>query len=344
MSPVFWNDVDEDDEINEIDSTNFQTYTIAVPTTAPVIHTENVVPAPEIVSLKVVISTKIVSTEKAISDNPIENADLTGNNSTVHNSNNKGKEPDANILNLTVVAANNDNNDNVKSPPGCKNLIGDLDGIQYEYDLHNNNSSVDNGADVRSNNVPDTIYGAICGRSDDANPPPLPPVHPPCPSIMLHNGINNSTGEYETICNDDVAAATAAATAAAAAAAATAAEDNNNLRAKLKLEGDSIRIKNESYGAQHHVIYDRSNAKNPPPLPPESLDDHVWNLERDRFNDDNNDFKYDDIDKEIIQFKFENLTGESETIVFYYCDDYLDATQQEDDHYSVHSELIDSTP
>ena len=96
----------------------------------------------------------------------------------------------------------------------------------------------------------------------------------------------------------------------------------------------------EIYSAQRHVIYDGSNAENPPPLPPESLDEvltgkPVWNLEKDRSNDDNIDFNYDDIDKEISQFKFEDSTGESETIVFYDCDDDLDATQQEERKYSI---------
>eukprot|EP00751_Fragilariopsis_kerguelensis_P046337 CAMPEP_0170989768 /NCGR_PEP_ID=MMETSP0736-20130129/8074_1 /TAXON_ID=186038 /ORGANISM="Fragilariopsis kerguelensis, Strain L26-C5" /LENGTH=182 /DNA_ID=CAMNT_0011414557 /DNA_START=128 /DNA_END=677 /DNA_ORIENTATION=+ len=36
-----------------------------------------------------------------------------------------------------------------------------------------------------------------------------------------------------------------------------------------------------------------------PPLPPESLDDNIWNLERDQSNDDNDNFNYDDIDQEI---------------------------------------------
>ena len=78
--------------------------------------------------------------------------------------------------------------------------------------FHNNHSSVDNEADVGNNVVPDTIYGELCDRSEDATPPPLPPEHPPQPSIMLHdsinnksimlhNVINNSIGEYETICN-----------------------------------------------------------------------------------------------------------------------------------------------
>jgi len=54
----------------------------------------------------------------------------------------------------------------------------------------------------------------VISESDDANPPPLPPEHPLRPSIMLHNdindepvmlhdSINNSIEEHETICNGD---------------------------------------------------------------------------------------------------------------------------------------------
>jgi len=62
----------------------------------------------------------------------------------------------------------------------------------------------------------------------------------------------------------------------------------------------------------------------------QDMDVYVWNLERYRFNDDNNNFNYDDIDREILQFKYEGSIGESETIVFHDCDDVLDATQHEE--------------
>ena len=65
------------------------------------------------------------------------------------------------------------------------------------------------------------------------------------------------------------------------------------------------------------------------------LDDDAWNLERYRSNDDNNNFNYDDIDKEILRFKYEDSIGESDTIVFHDCDDNLDATQQEEGKYSI---------
>ena len=61
-----------------------------------------------------------------------------------------------------------------------------------------------------------------------------------------------------------------------------------------------------------------------------SLDGNVWNLKRYGSNDDNNNFNYDDIDKEILQFKYKDLIGESETIVFHDYDNNLDATQQEE--------------
>ena len=74
-------------------------------------------------------------------------------------------------------------------------------------------------------------------------------------------------------------------------------------------------------------VISESDDANPPPLPPESLDNSVWNLEKDRSNDDNNNFNYDDIDNEILQFEHEDSTGESETIVFYDCDDDADTNE-----------------
>ena len=56
--------------------------------------------------------------------------------------------------------------------------------------FHNNHNNIDNDeADVGSNVVLNTIYGAIYDRSDDTNPLPLLPEHSPHPSIMLHDGI-----------------------------------------------------------------------------------------------------------------------------------------------------------
>jgi len=98
----------------------------------------------------VVISTEIASTEKVISDNPIGDkiesttttattgihTDLTNNysNSNIHNSKEEGKEPKDVSLNLNDgVAAYDDDIDNAKAQPECKNSIRDLDGIQQEY-------------------------------------------------------------------------------------------------------------------------------------------------------------------------------------------------------------------
>ena len=50
---------------------------------------------------------------------------------------------------------------------------------------------------------------------------------------------------------------------------------------------------------------------------------------------------YDNIDKEILQFKYEDSIRESETIVFDDCDDDLDTTQQEEGKYSI-IELADN--
>ena len=65
------------------------------------------------------------------------------------------------VLNLYVVDADADDDiDNAKSPPECKNSIGDLDGIEDEdYQVKGK-------------------YGLIYDRSDAINPPPLPPESP----------------------------------------------------------------------------------------------------------------------------------------------------------------------
>ena len=66
------------------------------------------------------------------------------------------------ISNLNTVAAvvDDDNINNAKSPPKCGNPIGDLDGIKNEY------------------YQADEKYCSIYDRSDDDNPPPLPPESP----------------------------------------------------------------------------------------------------------------------------------------------------------------------
>ena len=51
-------------------------------------------------------------------------------------------------------------------------------------------------------------------------------------------------------------------------------------------------------------------------------------MTRYRFNDDNNNVNYDDIDKEILQFEYEDSIGESETTDFHDYNEVLDATQQ----------------
>ena len=97
-----------------------------------------------------VISAKIVLTEKVILDNPsgekIESittttttpgihTDFTNNNSNLNidNSKEERKEPKEVSSNLNSVATatvvDHDDINNTKSPTGCKNSIGDLDGI-----------------------------------------------------------------------------------------------------------------------------------------------------------------------------------------------------------------------
>ena len=145
--------------------------------------------------------------------------------------------------------------------------------------------------------------------------PPEPNI--PCLQSIILNaepyGDNNAYGDNDDTCNDTV----------------TNQADNNRpnegeRKSNILLSSLEVFVANE-YG----VICDRSDDDAPPPQPPDSLDDNVWNLERYRFNDDNNNFNYDDIDREILRFKYEDLIGESETIVFHDCNDVLDATQQE---------------
>jgi len=59
-----------------------------------------------------------------------------------------------------VVAAAEDDVDNTKLQFECENLTGDLDGIWDEYYQLKRK------------------YGSIYDRSDDVNPPPLPPESP----------------------------------------------------------------------------------------------------------------------------------------------------------------------
>ena len=89
-------------------------------------------------------------------------------------------------------------------------------------------------------------------------------------------------------------------------AVAAAAEDDNNFNAKIHLECENSIVDLDG------IQQDEGEAL----LPPESLD--------------SNNFNYDDIDKETLQFKYEDLFGESEIIVFHDCDDNLDAYQQEE--------------
>ena len=71
-----------------------------------------------------------------------------------------------------------------------------------------------------------------------------------------------------------------------------------------------------------------------------------------RSNNDNNNFNYDDIDKEILQFEYHDSIGEFETIVFRDYDDILNATLQEEGStelewtlkkYRVDNDKIDNT-
>ena len=74
------------------------------------------------------------------------------------------------------AVATNDDIDNDKSPTGCENSIGDLDGIQNKY-YH-----------VKRQ------YGLIYDRIDDINPPPLPPESPAyiINTQCIHSSIPNN--------------------------------------------------------------------------------------------------------------------------------------------------------
>ena len=93
------------------------------------------------------------------------------------------------------ATADDDDIVNAKSPPKFKDLTGDLRGIKDKY-YQIKGSNKDDEADVGYDGVPgeNDNYGLIYDRSDDINPPPLPPESPvyttniPC----IHSSIPNN--------------------------------------------------------------------------------------------------------------------------------------------------------
>jgi len=93
----------------------------------------------------------------------------------------------------TIVFSDDDSILNVKLQVECENSTGDLNGIQRDYPIVNKVSDDanspppehpprpsimlhddNNEADVENDGVPDN-YGVSCDRTDDDNPPSLPP-------------------------------------------------------------------------------------------------------------------------------------------------------------------------
>ena len=187
--------VDTDDD--EIDNSKIQSNTVTMPTTttvpkiglkeeeiAPEIHAEI---APDKICIEIALNEEYISKsnlvwntnnqnkENSIS-NKVEHADLYSDDLVMADT--EVVVSNKNSSNLTAAAAatdDDDDNNNAKSLPKCENLIGYLDGIQDEY-YH-----------VRQK------YGSIIDRSDDFNPPPLPPessayaVNIPC----IHSNVPN---------------------------------------------------------------------------------------------------------------------------------------------------------
>ena len=75
------------------------------------------------------------------------------------------------VSNLNVVDADDDDIDNAKSSPECKNSIRDLDGIKDEYYQVTGKNKYDE-ANVGYDGVPDDSdkYGVIYDRSDGKCP------------------------------------------------------------------------------------------------------------------------------------------------------------------------------
>ena len=132
------------------------------------------------------------------------------------------------VKNDTVMKETEDSRENFYDTPNPKDKPDNLFAFPNGKDVlndslfHNNHSTIKNAPGIRNTVTDvDNTYGVICDKSDNANPLPLPPKHPPRPSITLyyplplppehplrpsitlHHGINNSIEEYKTICNDD---------------------------------------------------------------------------------------------------------------------------------------------
>ena len=105
--------------------------------------------------------------------------------------------------------------------------------------------------------------------------------------------------------------------------------DLDGIKEEYLTEYETSSHGNNYYDNEDSAFCDRSDVDNPPPLQPESLDTDVWIFGRYRSIENNNifDYNYNNIDKEILQFKYEDPIGESETIVFHDCDNNLNAIQ-----------------
>ena len=115
------------------------------------------------------------------------------------------------LSNLIVVVAADDNNLNAKLKIDVKNSIGKLNDIRQEYLPTEYN-------DVKKDSVSDdnNYYGVIYDRTDDDNPPSLPPEsNMPCIHSIIGevneefhfwNGISNEepNGNNDHTCNDTV--------------------------------------------------------------------------------------------------------------------------------------------
>ena len=110
-------------------------------------------------------TTTTTTTDSTILNNlPDKNSNLNMNDSEEER---KGPTDSGSNLIITAAVVDNDNINNAKSSTECENSIGDLDGIRDEY------------YQVKGK------YGSIYDRSDNANPPPLPPESP------VHSNIPN---------------------------------------------------------------------------------------------------------------------------------------------------------
>ena len=216
-------------------------------------------------------------------------------------------------------------------------LRRDLDHRDSEASTNDTVSEQSNEVNTFIDTCQDKEFRTSVARDydDDISPPPLPPEPTLCTMNIpcIHSSIPNDgeilslplvSSVYRLEQSDDIDNAKSSPESE------NSIRDLNGIKEEYLTEYDTSSHGNNYYDNEYGVFCNRIDVDTPPPLSPESLDDDVWNLERYRFNDNNNNFNYDDIDREILRFKYEDSFEKYETIVFHDCDNNVDATQPEE--------------